>query len=122
MKKSPLVIYCYIYFLLSLVDVLYAFTDIDFSISVLIRLAVTVTLFIVFWGYLYSKPVLDAETWRRVFYVLVVVYGFLGAMALLSFGTPKFYEGLISVITTIPILYCLYIYSDTKQKFWENKV
>jgi hypothetical protein len=118
MKKSPLVIYCFIYFLISLGDVLYSFVSIDFSISILIRLIVTLTLFIAFWGYFKNKAILDPGTWRSVCYLLVVIYGFLAIMAILSFGTSQFYIGVIDVLTSIPVLYCLYIYSNGKQFFW----
>jgi phosphoglycerol transferase MdoB-like AlkP superfamily enzyme len=104
---------------MSLGDVLYSFVNVDFSISNVIRLIVTLTLLIVVWGYSNNKPFLDAGTWRSLFYVLIVVYGFLAVMSFLSIGTAQFYEGVISVLATVPVLYCLYLYSNCKQSFWE---
>ncbi len=121
MKKLPLIIYCFVYFLISLGDIVYSFINTGFSISMVISLIVSLILLVVCFGYFKSKAILDAGTWRRIFYILVTLYGLLLFMSLLSIGMPQSIEGVISVLMTIPVLYCLYTYSKGTQEFWGIK-
>jgi len=124
MKKSPLVIYCIIYLLISLGEALYSIINIEFSISIIIRLIVTIALCVFLWGYSNNRAILDAGTWRTTFYFFASLYSFLAILSFISIDTSQIYKGLISTLTAVPVLYCLYLYSDSKQGYWltdENK-
>lgn len=121
LKKVTLITYGIFYLLLIVLGLFETAATDQFSAFKMVGLLFNCLYVVGFFGYALNKKIWSAAAWRRLFYFLL--FGTLVPLLMLTSLYREQYlmqiiEAMISMILSLPLMYCLYQYSKTDRSMW----